>query len=142
MVTFLDELRKSILEEENINAISPLVLAYIGDSIYEVYIRTHVVKTYKKRVHDLHKWATKFVKASAQAKIVHALKEKLTDEEWSIVKRGRNQKSGTVPKNADLSDYKYATGYECLLGYLFVAGYEERLEDIIKSSIEIIKIEI
>ncbi len=139
MTSFLKELKVDILKEANIRSISPLVYAYIGDAIYEVYIRTYVIKTQKKKVYDLHKGATKFVKASAQSKIVHALKDYLTEEEWQIVKRGRNQKSGTVPKNANISDYKYATGYEALLGYLFLREEEKRLEEIIKKSIEIIE---
>lgn len=81
------------------------------------------------------KRAVGYVKASAQAKLIIGIKEMLTEEEWTIVKRGRNQKSSTVPKNALLSDYKYATGFEALIGYLHLTQKEDRIVEILKAGI-------
>ncbi|QEK13553.1 Mini-ribonuclease 3 [Crassaminicella thermophila] len=128
-----------IKSEENIRFVSPLVLAYIGDAVYEVYIREYILHKYGGNVNKLHKIATKFVKASAQAKIVHMLEKELNKEEWAIIKKGRNQKSGSVPKNANLTDYKYATGFEALIGYLYLLGNKKRIKEIIKKGIQVIE---
>ncbi|WP_129599417.1 Mini-ribonuclease 3 [Anaerophilus nitritogenes] len=129
---------KDICEEE-VGLIPPLVLAYIGDAVYEVYVRRYTMSHYKKNVNYLHKMSTKFVQAKSQAKIVHDLEEELSEEEWTIVKKGRNQKSSSVPKNACLTDYKYATGFEALIGYLYLNKNITRLEEIIQRGIEIIE---
>ncbi|WP_053955624.1 Mini-ribonuclease 3 [Inediibacterium massiliense] len=125
--------------EQEIGLIPPLVLAYIGDAVYEVYIRQYAIHHCKKNVNDLHKMSTKFVQAKAQAKIVHVLEEELSEEEWIMVKKGRNQKSSSVPKNACLTDYKYATGFETLIGYLYLSKNINRLEEVIQRGIEIIE---
>ncbi|QXM07411.1 Mini-ribonuclease 3 [Crassaminicella indica] len=125
--------------EEEIRFISPLVLAYIGDAVYEVYIREYILHRYGGNVNKLHKIATRFVKAGAQAKAVHGLEKELPEKEWNIIKRGRNQKSGTVPKNAELVDYKYATGFEALIGYLYLLGDTGRIKEIVKRAIQIIE---
>ena len=117
----------------------PLVLAYVGDAIFELFIRDYLINKKDGHVNEYHRQSTCYVKAGAQSQIIHALESELTDEEWTIVKRGRNQKSTTVPKNADLIDYKYATGFEALLGYLFYIGDYERLVVIMKRSTEIIE---
>lgn len=119
---------------------SPLVLAYIGDTIYESYIREYLIrKNINKKVNDLHKSAVKYVKAKAQATIMHELESELTEEELRIYKRGRNQKSHTSPKNADIIDYKHATGFEALVGYLHLGNEKERLDYIISKGINIIE---
>lgn len=119
---------------------SPLVLAYIGDTIYESYIREYLIrKNINKKVNDLHKSAVKYVKAKAQATIMHELESELTEEELRIYKRGRNQKSHTSPKNADIIDYKQATGFEALVGYLHLGNEKERLDYIISKGINIIE---
>lgn len=110
--------------------LSPLQLAYIGDAVYEVLVRTYLLEQRDISVNELHREAIKYVKAKAQADIVHSLRDKLTEEEWFIVKRGRNTKSATVPKNANLTDYRYATGFEALVGYLYLIGRYERLSEI------------
>lgn len=125
--------------ERDIQFVPPLVLAYIGDAVYEVYVRTYILHKYGGNVNQLHKIATRFVKAKAQAHIVHGFEEELSEEEWTMLKRGRNQKSGSIPKNASVTDYKYATGFETLVGYLYLLKRTERLEEIIKRSIEIIE---
>ena len=119
---------------------SPLVLAYLGDTVYESYIREHLIRqNINRKVPTLHKLAIQYSKAKAQATIIHELEDELTEEEMKIFKRGRNQKSHTAPKNADIIDYKYATGFEALIGYLYLSEDKERLEYIVKKGIEIIE---
>lgn len=139
MKEFLSSLNLESIDDEGLRTMSPLVFAYVGDALYEIYIRRYIVHKYKFKVNELHKISTKFVKASAQAKIVHALEDELTEEEWKMVKKGRNQKSGSVAKNASITDYKYATGFECLLGYLYLLEKTERLEKIISKAIQVIE---
>ncbi|SDL26809.1 Mini-ribonuclease 3 [Natronincola ferrireducens] len=117
---------------------APLTLAYMGDAIFEAYIRNYLITKGDSLVKALHKNAILYVKAKAQAEIVHELEKQLTEEEWGIVKKGRNQKPSSSPKNADMIDYKYATGFESLLGYLFYDGKIERLIEIMEKSVEII----
>ena len=109
---------------------SPLPLAYIGDSVYDLFIRTKVIEKGNRHVTDLHKESVKFVKAHSQAVSVHAIEDKLTEDELQVMKRGRNAKS-TPPKNADMTDYRYATGFEALIGYLYLEGKEERLKEVL-----------
>ena len=119
---------------------SPLVLAYLGDTVYESYIREHLIRqNINRKVNNLHKLAIQYSKAKAQATIIHELEDELTEEEMKIFKRGRNQKSHTAPKNADIIDYKYATGFEALIGYLYLSEDKERLEYLVKKGIEIIE---
>ena len=119
---------------------SPLVLAYLGDTVYESYIREHLIRqNINRKVNNLHKLAIQYSKAKAQATIIHELEDELTEEEMKIFKRGRNQKSHTAPKNADIIDYKYATGFEALIVYLYLSEDKERLEYIVKKGIEIIE---
>ncbi|WZL72655.1 ribonuclease III domain-containing protein [Clostridiaceae bacterium 35-E11] len=136
---FIEYMNLERKTEEEVRFIPPLVLAYIGDAIYEVYIRTYILHKYGGNVNQLHKVATKFVKAGAQAHVAHELEKELNEEEWTILKRGRNQKSGSMPKNASVADYKYATGFETLVGHLYLLKRTERLEEIIKKSIELIE---
>lgn len=114
----------------DLKVLSPLQLAYIGDAVYELFIRTFLIGTKNIPVNELHKEAVEYVKAKAQADITHYLENKLTEEEWQIVKRGRNAKSGSAPKNANLLDYRYATGFETLIGYLYLNGNYERILEI------------
>ncbi len=119
---------------------SPLVLAYIGDTIYESYIREYLIrKNINKKVNDLHKSAIKYVNAKAQATVMHEIEEELSEDELRIYKRGRNQKSHTSPKNADIIDYKCATGFEALVGYLHLGGEKDRLDYIVEKGINIIE---
>ena len=119
---------------------SPLVLAYLGDTVYESYIREHLIRqNINRKVNNLHKLAIQYSKAKAQATIIHELEDELTEEEMKIFKRGRNQKSHTSPKNADIIDYKCATGFEALVGYLYLNEEKERLEYVIYKGISIIE---
>src|SRR6056297_206282 len=117
----------------------PLVLAYVGDAIFEAGIRTHLVEKHRGNVNKLHRFATRYVKASAQAATVHAIKGILSEKEWGIVKKGRNQKSNSIPKNATLSDYKYATGFEALIGYHHLHGNHDRINEIVEAAIAFIE---
>ncbi|MDK2918100.1 MAG: mini-ribonuclease [Candidatus Petromonas sp.] len=139
MKKFLDLMNLDMKDESEVRMMAPLVLAYIGDALYEIYIRTYIIHKYKGKVNDLHRISTEFVNASAQALIVHTLEDDFSEEEWWIIKRGRNQKSGSMPKNASLVDYKYATGFECLLGYLYLMEREDRLLQIVSKAIEVIE---
>lgn len=121
-----------------VKMMQPLVLAYVGDAIFELFVRNYLVNKKAGHVGEYHKESTYYVKAAAQSKIIHALEPSLTDEEWTIVKRGRNQKPATVPKNADLTDYRYATGFEALLGYLFYIGDYKRLIEICDMGTEVL----
>jgi len=123
-------------QKRNVREYPPLVLAYIGDAIYEVYVRTLLVCTKNVPVHQLHKESIKYVKAKAQSDIIHRISGFLTEEEKEIVRRGRNAKSGTIPKNADVIEYKYATGFEALCGYLYLKKDYERLDKIFKMAID------
>lgn len=128
------------MEKTELVTMSPLVLAYLGDTVYETYIREHLIRqNTQRKVNDLHKLAIKYVKAKAQANIIHEIEAELTEEESKIYKRGRNQKSNTSPKNADIIDYKHATGFEALVGYLYLNNEIERLQYIINKGIKIIE---
>ena len=109
---------------------SPLPLAYIGDSVYDLFVRTKIIEKGNRHVTDMHKEAVKFVKAHSQAESIHAIEDKLTEDEIRVLKWGRNAKS-TPPKNADVTDYRYATGFEALIGYLYVSGEEDRLKEVL-----------
>jgi len=122
----------SNIDKNNLNLISPLVLAYIGDSVFEVYIRTKVVNDGFIKTSKLHTLATGFVKAKAQAEAVDKIFESLTEEEQEIIRRGRNANSKTIPKNAEIADYKKATALEALIGYLFLSEKFTRLDEIIE----------
>ena len=111
------------------NGYSGLTLAYLGDCVYELYVRTHLTSDGNHKVNDLHKAATKLVRASAQAEFYRRIEDILTEEEAAAFHRGRNTKSHP-PKNADVIDYKIATGVETLLGHLYVKGDFERISEL------------
>lgn len=107
-----------------------LVLAYIGDAVYEIFVRQHLMESGITKVKELHREAVKFVNAGTQARVVHALESKLTEAEQKVVKRGRNAKSGSPPKNIPVITYRYGTALEALFGYLYLKGEETRLVEI------------
>lgn len=119
------------IKGQNPRQISPLVLAYIGDAVYEMYVRTMLVETTTLSVHGLHLRAAKLVCAKAQAAAFRIIEPMLTEEEREIFKRGRNAHMGTVPKNARILDYRHATGVESLIGYLYLLGRDERIGELI-----------
>ncbi len=124
------------LEVKEARQLSPLQLAYVGDAVYELFIRHLILNRKKISVHELHKTSIKYVKAKGQREIVFKIKDRLTEEEWNIVKRGRNAKSGTIPKNADVQDYKYATGFEALIGSLYLLKRYDRLTEVFEMIME------
>lgn len=136
MVNYFNEiLAQYNMNETEINQLSPLVLAYIGDTVYEVFIRTMLVHGGNAPVHKLHIKSIAYVKAKAQSNIIHAIIDELTPEEQDIVRRGRNAKSGSIPKNADVTEYKYATGFESLIGYLYLKKEFKRLMEILNLAV-------
>ena len=142
-LNLLDEIKKEFAcGEKDVNAYSPLALAYIGDDVYDVIIRTIVVEKANRPAHELHKETVKYVKASAQAAIIDKLLEGeesgecfLSQQEIDIYKRGRNAKSYTMAKNASMTDYRKATGFEALIGYLYLSGKQSRVLEIVKYGI-------
>lgn len=124
------------LEEQDLRTYSPLTLAYIGDAIFELVVRTVLVERKNTQAEKLHKAATKIVKAETQALLIEALKEDLTEEEMAVFKRGRNAKAVTRAKNATMSEYRRATGFEALMGYLYLKGDIERMIELISIGVE------
>ena len=129
-----------IKDEKEVNMMSPLIWAYVGDSVYEMYIRTYLSNITNLKPHKLHIKAISYVKAQAQAKILEEIMDELSDDEKEIVKRGRNTENHHLPKNASRTDYMYATAFESLIGYLYLTKQEKRLNEILDRCIEIIKI--
>ena len=129
------------LEEQDYRTFSALTLAYIGDCVYELVVRTVVIHHSKKAVNDLHKKAIKFVKAESQALMMQGLldEEILTEEEITIYKRGRNTKSHTSAKNASIAAYRKATGFEALIGYLYVTNQMERILELTKAGLKYVE---
>jgi ribonuclease-3 family protein len=119
--------------------LNALALAYMGDAVFEGYVRHRLIASGKMRPNHLHREATKYVSAKAQAVIIHRLlhENELTDEEVGVVKRGRNAKSGTIPKNTDVQTYRYSTAFEALIGFHYLLSNEERLEQIMLRSVQI-----
>ncbi len=115
-----------------IDTMSPLTWAYVGDAVFELYIRTHLINTTNLKPHALHLQSIKYVKAKSQADILLKLEDILTDDEKEIVKRGRNTKNHHLPKNADVQDYMYSTAFEALIGYLYLTKNEKRLNEILE----------
>lgn len=123
-------------KEQDVRTYSPLSLAYIGDGIYDLIIRSVVVERANRSANDLHRKTVKYVKAEAQAAMVQAIAEELSGEEEAVYKRGRNAKSYTAAKNASKSDYRKATGFEALMGYLYLTDQMDRLLYLVKTGIE------
>ncbi len=127
------------MQEIDVNQMSPLVWAYMGDSVYEQYIRNYLVTNTKYKPHKLHIEATKFVKASAQAEVLKKLEDILTEEEKEIVRRTRNTENHHIAKNASMQDYMYATAFEGLIGYLHLTKKFERLNEILEMALKYVK---
>ena len=119
-------------EEVDVNLLSPLTWAYVGDSVYELFIRNNLVNDTNLKPHKLHIKTIEFVKAKAQADILKGIMDELSDEEKDIVRRARNTQNHHLPKNADPDDYMYATAFEGLIGYLFLSKKDDRLKEILE----------
>ena len=123
------------LEDQDLRSYSPLTLAYIGDGVYELIIRTILVKKGNCPVNRLHKKASSLVKAGAQSAIMEVIEEKLTPEELSVYRRGRNAHSPTMAKHATMADYRRATGFEALMGYLYLKEDYTRMLTLVRMGI-------
>ncbi len=124
------------LGQQDIRTYSPLTLAYIGDGVYELVIRTYLVEQGNCPVNQLHRRASRLVKASAQSAMIEALEPHLTQEELQVYKRGRNAHSVTMAKNASMVDYRRATGFEAVMGYLYLKEDWKRMIDLVKIGLE------
>ena len=123
------------LEDQDLRSYSPLTLAYIGDGVYELIIRTIHVKKGNCPVNRLHKKASSLVKAGAQSAIMEVIEEELTPEELSVYRRGRNAHSPTMAKHATMADYRRATGFEALMGYLYLKEDYTRMLTLVRMGI-------
>ena len=134
----LKDLRTKEFTEKEARLLNPLQLALVGDGVYELFIRNSILSNnLELSAHKMHVKAIGYVKAKSQSAIMHEIEDKLTENESYIFKRGRNTKSATVPKNADVRDYRMATGFEALVGYLYLIGDIERLEFIFNTALSI-----
>ncbi|GGF35417.1 mini-ribonuclease 3 [Halobacillus andaensis] len=125
----------------NVKQMKSLALAYMGDGVYELYVRKHLLQQGQVKPEQLHRAAIQFVSAKSQAQVVRAWQEEelLTEEEEGVLRRGRNAKSGTVPKNTDVQTYRYSTAFEAVLGFHYLSGNEQRLEELIGRAIELVE---
>lgn len=121
------------------NSYSPLALAYIGDGVYEMFIRTYVMNKGNMPVNKMHKASRELVRASSQSKMYHIIEEMLTEEETAVLRRGRNAKSISTPKNGDMTEYRHATGLEALIGYLYIDGKVDRIKELIDAGLDGLK---
>lgn len=135
-MTILDAIKKEFgCKETDLRTYSPLALAYIGDAVFDLVIRTIVVERGNKSANNLHKKTVAYVNARVQARMIDALESKLTQEELAVYHRGRNAKSYTTAKNASVIEYRKATGLEALCGYLYLDGQQDRLLYLIREAI-------
>ncbi len=128
MEDFIDITRN----EEEIKLLSPLTWAYVGDCVYELYIRTNLVNTTNLKPHKLHIQAIQYVKAKSQAQLLKQIQNKLTEEEKDIIRRARNTQNHHLPKNTNVQEYMYATAFEGLIGYLYLTKKFKRIKEILK----------
>ncbi len=125
--------------QTDVRQLSANALAFVGDAVFALFVRERMLQRFPGSVHRLHTMSTHYVKASAQARIVMQLIPEFTEDEMSIYKRGRNTKVFTMPKNADLSEYRHATGFEALIGFLHLNKEERRLEEILLMAVKIVE---
>ncbi len=138
MEEILDYLLKPFnIERKEATEFSPLVLAYIGDAVYELIIRSILVSMGNRPVNKLNKDATSLVKASAQSEIIKLISDSLSDKEYTVFKRGRNSSPHTMAKNASMTDYKYATGFEALIGFLYLDNRCDRALELVKLGVNL-----
>ena len=138
MEEILDYLLKPFnIERKEAKEFSPLVLAYIGDAVYELIVRSILVSMGNRPVNKLNKDATSLVKAGAQSEIIKLISDNLSEEEYTVFKRGRNSSPHTMAKNASMTDYKYATGFEALIGFLYLDNRCDRALDLVKLGIDL-----
>ena len=127
----MEELIERRKEKQDVKLMSPITWAYIGDCVYELYVREELINKTNLKPHKLHIEAINYVKAKKQAEILQEILPKLTEEEQDIVRRGRNAQNHHLPKNASVKDYMYSTAFEALIGYLYLTKKDERLKEIL-----------
>ena len=127
------------MKEVDVHSYSPLTLAYIGDSIYDLIIKSLVINQGNRQVNKLHKETSMYVQASTQSLMMRAMQEELTEEEHAVYKRGRNAQSVSPAKNQSITDYRRATGFEALLGYLYLKKEWKRMLDLVKIGLDSLK---
>ncbi|OZU87227.1 ribonuclease III [Virgibacillus indicus] len=127
--------------ELNVKQMKSLALAYVGDAVYELHVREYLLHTGQVKPNQLHQKAISFVAGKAQASIIlHFLDAKLlTEEEERVVARGRNAKSGSIPKNTSVQTYRYSTAFEALIGYHYLLGNQERLTELLEAAVQFIE---
>ena len=140
-LSLLDKIKKTFdCDNVDVRMYSPLTLAFMGDCVFEIVIRSIVVGRGNRQAGNLHKTKSSVVNAKVQARMIEALMEELTEEERAVYKRGRNAKPHTVAKNASVNDYRKATGLEALFGYLYLSGQEARILELTKRGLELVDI--
>lgn len=140
-LSLLDKIKKTFdCDNVDVRMYSPLTLAFMGDCVFEIVIRSIVVGRGNRQAGSLHKTKSSVVNAKVQARMIEALMEELTEEERAVYKRGRNAKPHTVAKNASVNDYRKATGLEALFGYLYLSGQEDRILELTKRGLELVDI--
>lgn len=127
------------LNEVDVDSYSPIVLAYIGDCVYDLIIKSMVISGGNKQVHRLHEETSSYVQASAQSLMMRTMQQYLTEEEHAIYRRGRNTKSVSPARNQTITDYRRATGFEALVGYLYLKKRYERLLELVKIGLDSLK---
>jgi ribonuclease III family protein len=130
-----------VLRDMDVKQLNALALAYMGDAVYEQAVREHLLRSGRVKPNVLHREATKYVSAKSQAAVLQEMlaSDYLTEEEAAVMRRGRNAKSGSIPKNTDVGTYKNSSGFEAVLGFLYLLGRTERTEEFIVESIRIIE---
>jgi len=124
--------------QQDVANLPALVLAYLGDAVYELYVRNYLVSRGYTKVDKLHKQAVRFVNAANQAEVLRTLADGLSEDEAAVVRRGRNAKSGSVPRNVSVTDYRHGTAFEALIGYLYLSGGEDRINEIFEIARQVV----
>ena len=138
-ITILEAIKRNFdCKEVDIRTYSPLTLAYIGDAVFDLVIRTVVVERGNTSANKLHHKTVTYVNARVQARMIEALMDELTEEEQTVYRRGRNAKSYTTAKNATVIEYRKATGFEALCGYLYLTGKQERMLSLVKRAVDLV----
>lgn len=129
------------LRDQDVKQLNALALAYMGDAVYEQAIREHLLRSGRVKPQVLHREATRYVSAKSQAAVIKDMEQSgfLSEEEAAVLRRGRNAKSGSVPKNTDVVTYNYSSGFEAVIGFLYLLGRKERVEELIEASIRFVE---
>ena len=136
---FVERTEEQLKESPNIRLIAPIALAFVGDTVFDLFLRTHIVLEEHTSPKNMHLHASQYAKAETQARMIRGIWEHLSEEEQDVVRRGRNAKVNTIPKHAQVVDYKMATGFESLLGTLYLQKKEDRLWEILNMAMDVVQ---